>query len=188
MSYPATAKEARAIGEKFYLSSKPCLRGHVAPRRADNGTCTACSKEKNNRWRALNRETIRQCNPRYYRANTAKVRAINGAWAERNPERRKEGRRAFYLANKAMYRAYTTLRRRAIRQSPAWARTPDHLARVKAIYEEAAALTRDMGVLHHVDHIVPLRGKNVCGLHVYWNLRVVPATENWSKYNKLQEA
>jgi hypothetical protein len=76
-------------------------------------------------------------------------------------------------------------RRRARKRNamPQWA---DRQA-ITQVYREAKQRIKDTGEQWHVDHIVPLAGKNVCGLHVHWNLQVIPARENMSKSNKFRE-
>lgn len=72
---------------------------------------------------------------------------------------------------KAKYRA---ARRMAC---PPWVDS-EHMARIHEIYRLRRQISEQTGVVHEVDHIVPLQGKTVCGLHVWWNLRVIPRVEN----------
>lgn len=63
--------------------------------------------------------------------------------------------------------------------TPPWA----DMKAIRAVYDEAARLTEETGILHEVDHWVPLNHPNVCGLHVDWNLRALPKAVNMAKSN-----
>lgn len=82
---------------------------------------------------------------------------------------------------RALYRSGHHKRVRAA--TPKWA---DRMA-IAAIYREARRLTRETGIERHVDHVIPLKGRNVCGLHIAENLRVEFASVNKAKANKFDD-
>ena len=104
----------------------------------------------------------------------------------RSSEQRYETCKKYRLKNKGLYNALGAKRRaQRLQATPQWLTDFDHTY-IKCLYQLASMRTRESGEAWHVDHIVPLRGKNVSGLHVPWNLQVIPATENLSKSNKFE--
>ena len=99
-------------------------------------------------------------------------------WSEANPERKRENDKAWTEANRARSHSLKAKYRAARRQAcPPWV-DDAHMARIHEVYRLRREISERTGVVHEVDHIVPLQGKTVCGLHVWWNLRVIPREEN----------
>jgi hypothetical protein len=131
--------------------------------------------------RVANLERIREAGREYVKANKAAEHARAAAWVVANPERAKAIKHKYLKANPEIGALLAARRRAAkIKATPEWA---DHAA-IKAVYALRADVEGLTGIPHHVDHIVPLRGKRVSGLHVHNNLQVIPATENLKKNNR----
>ena len=103
-----------------------------------------------------------------------------------NPQEMKKQWKQWYRKRKQYYITKGHLRAKGVKQAkPKWL-TEDHEFFIEEIYSLRDLRTEVTGVVHHVDHIVPLKGKDVCGLHVPWNLQVITAKDNLSKSNSLR--
>lgn len=91
-------------------------------------------------------------------------------------------KKQYRIINAKKINAYNAARGKMHR--PEWL-TALNCAHIKLFYETASKLTSETGTKFHVDHIIPLQGKNVSGLHVPWNLQVISAIENLKKHNKV---
>jgi hypothetical protein len=102
-------------------------------------------------------------------------------WQRKNPQRVNARNRAWNRAHREWWAALASAKR-ALKHhaTPRWA---DKKA-IFAIYQKAKEITHLTGTIHHVDHIWPLQGKGFVGLHVPWNLQVIPAGKNLRKSNK----
>lgn len=109
------------------------------------------------------------------------VVAAKARFRAQNKEKCAAYEEAYRLRNLHKMAKKTSDRRAAeLKAIPKWA---DHDA-MRALYALAARKSRRSGMDHHVDHIVPLRSKLVCGLHVHTNLQVLSGAENCRKNNK----
>ena len=187
---PRTRAEAKASGATHYFTGEPCKHGHIAPRKT-KGACVECLKvewQKGNEARAeyfkqYNQSEAGQKSKRaYYERNKDAVIARAQA---RPDEKKLLYKKGYKKRNPDLYKELVSLRRRRFRQAtPKWL-TAEHKLEIRLQYRLAIELSRRTGIRHAVDHIIPLLGDTICGLHVPWNLQVITQADNLKKSNKL---
>lgn len=114
-------------------------------------------REQVRRWRRDNLDQTREMN----RASATKQRA-------EHPEKTNAHARKAQTARMKRY--------------PAWADD----TKIQEVYALARLLSETTGVVHHVDHVIPLQGRRVSGLHVHNNLQAIPAAANQRKFNHFE--
>jgi hypothetical protein len=140
-------------------------------------------------WRARNRDKDAAAAARYRAKHPERVKAADRAryakdpsrkgyvykWREADPERAKECHRKHYRSNKDRYIANAAKRRTQLKTN---------IKLTKTQKQELIEIYKNRPEGYHVDHIIPLNGAGVCGLHAPWNLQYLPAAENLKKSNK----
>jgi hypothetical protein len=134
--------------------------------------CKQCDKPRIKEYYETNKVSIAEYKQEYRKKNIEYILAKDRVYREVN----KDNRLKYYQDNKPLFYAYNAKRRASkLNATPNWA----NLITIKEIY-------RTCPPGYHVDHIVPLQGKLVCGLHCEFNLQHLPASENLSKGNRFE--
>lgn len=187
---PKTRAEAKATGAKYYFTGDPCKHGHIAPRKT-KGSCVECLKvewaqaleTRAEYYAEYNKsEAGQKAKKGYYERNKDLVIAR----AQTRPTKEKtESKKRHKEANPDYYRSLVSMRRRRFRDAtPKWL-SAEQKMEIRLKYRLAIEMSRTTGVRHAVDHVIPLQGEEVCGLHVPWNMEVITQDDNLKKSNKL---
>lgn len=194
---------AKEAGHTTYVPEAPCRRGHNL--RSIHGACIECRKmqekiryyanpEKTKEKVAFkyrkNANKLREKRKEIYKKNADVEKAIakirSAEWRKNNPNHAgaKESKKQWKKNNLGKVRADTIKRRVALmNRMPKWLDEEDFWM-IEQAYELAAMRKKMFGFDWHVDHVLPLQGKFVSGLHTIENLQVIPWKENVSKANK----
>jgi hypothetical protein len=194
-------------GRTTYIPEAPCRRGHLL--RSTYGTCIECrhmrekalyhadpvtTKEKVAFKYRKNAETLKAKRRLAYAANREAEKAVakvrSAEWRKNNPDHAgaKQAKTKWKQDNPGKVRADMVKRRAAkLQRTPAWL-SKDDCWMLEQAYELAALRTKLFGFSWHVDHVLPLQGKKVFGLHVPTNVQVIPGVDNVRKANRFVPA
>ena len=160
---PKTREEARQAGLKAYFTGLLCKQGHIAKRWTATGNCSECQRIRTENWTKNNPEKHLA-----YRASDKRRLSTN-----ESSKKHYAKHKVYYIVKDAKRRAQKLL------ATTIWGQEGVDQFYLKAKELEAM----NPGVKYHVDHIVPLAGENVCGLHNQFNLQILTETENKRKGN-----
>ncbi len=188
-----SCKNARE--EKYREENREILRIRSKEQRIKNPGANREWRKKNpdrfranqKRYKDKNRKEIRKKGLEYYHNNRERQLALSKKRRDENPEKEHKRCKKYRQENKGTINTKTARRRAAqLQRTPSWL-TEEHLKQIKDVYNEAARLTKETGVAHEVDHVFPLQGDDISGLHVPWNLQILQKPVHVFKGNRLLE-
>ena len=177
VEFPATPEFFHYKPRGEYGLNSRCKKCAIAIGMANN-------KKRQSIYNARNRARY-AANPEKYKAQMLKsrnkyrdkVNAGTKRWRSKNVEKVKVYRKLYIEKNRHMFNEYARRRKHGVKKAtPLWASRE----KILLIYKQATEM-RAAGEDVHVDHVIPLGGKTVCGLHVETNLQIIPAVENHRK-------
>lgn len=158
------------------LSEKPTSEFYKQKLNSKDGYqshCKSCDNARKLAWKLKNPDLAvqhaKKADSNKYIKNKDLIAFRNKKWKKLNPAK---------VASMDAKRRASILQR-----TPKWL-SQQELLRIECLYSVSTMLSKSGIESWHVDHIIPLQGKNVSGLHVYSNLRVMPGPENLAKSNK----
>lgn len=178
-------QDAKDLGLKKFFTGLECSKGHVAERYVASRMCVICAsshntaegrKELAKEYRANNQEKVKK-----YRESKIDDRKD---WLANNKDRLSLYKKTFRQRHPDKVMASNAKRRSTKQMRDAgWDVEFTDFVATEAYH--LCGLRRDVtGYAWHVDHVIPLNGKRVSGLHVWNNLAVIPASQNMSKGNR----
>lgn len=161
---------------------KPCRREAQRVYRENN---REAQLEATRRWRAADPEHVKALGRKHRAKRRDEANEATRIWRKNNPEKAAAACKRWVDANRGKKNSYTANRHAAMLQrTVGWS----DLEKIDSIYERARDLTDQTGVVHHVDHIIPMQGELVSGLHVETNLQILTQAANCSKGNTYKVA
>lgn len=174
-------KSYNNVRGKYYFKPKckPCTNAENVERARNSKRC----QDYQRKYRLENKERINAQTKQWIADNKERVRSANSANYYANCEKRKQGVAAWRRENAGLALSYMAKNRADRKQRyPIWANDSE----IQRIYALRQSMSDYFKTDFHVDHIVPLKGRKVSGLHVHNNLQILTAEQNLSKGNKFK--
>jgi hypothetical protein len=161
---------------------------HKSTKDKKRAICKVCTNLQNSRWVEENKEKRKEAAHNLYLSKKDVYKENNTSWRKANREKWNNYNKVRLTTEEGkVASAKASAKRRAYKGKAAYSweeELNDFL--IKEMYQLAKLRAKSTGIAWHVDHVIPLKGKLVCGLHIWNNLEVIPGTLNCKKSNHFE--